>query len=299
MRNLRSAIDSSRSRQQEAVVNRAFIEDWISEGDEIYKNAKDASEKAAFASRKANQAVNAAFRTVGQATLSHRRHHTSYIGVNYNFFRAYQSAEGLNPFQRHLGNGISGLESFGLSFYNRVGFFVSGYGRFTDEKPAEDFRGALTKSRLEQFERDELNGVDFVSHRLDTAKGNGTVFNAGLYISPVNHLYIMGGISMFNGSHWDVYYAEYPQAKVPEDIRPLSANRYVADYNKVNTSNLILGGAVVYPYWQFEAGYNFLQQAVFINGGVNIPLRKTYAYRKTKKISREEFDILIKDYLKN
>ena len=298
---LRAAIDSSRSRQQEAVVNRAFLEDWISEGEATFKSARDAREKAAYASRSANQAVNSAFRTVAQSTLSHRRHHTTYVGLNFNFFRAYQSTPGLNPFKRHLGNGISGIESFGLSVYNRVGFFVSGYGKFSDPLPEERYRGALTQARLAQFERDELNEQNFVAHRLDTAMGNGTVFNAGLYISPINHLYIMGGISTFNGNHWNQYYAEYPEALVAEDLKAarMGTTRYITDYNKVNTSNLILGGAVVYPYWQFEAGYNFLQKSIFINGGINLPLRKTYAYRKTRKISREEYDKLIQDYLKN
>jgi hypothetical protein len=296
---LRAGIDSSRSRQQEAVVNRAFLEDWISEGEGVAKSARDAELKASYASKRANQEVNAAFRSVAQTTLAHRRHHTTYIGLNYNFFRAYQSTAGLNPFRRHLGNGISNIESFGLSFYNRIGFFVSGYGRFTDAVPPEQFQGTLTRARLAQFERDELNDQVFVPHRLDSAMGNGTVFNAGLYISPVNHLYIMGGISTFSGRHWDIYYAEYPQHKIPEDIQAFGTNQYLTDYNEVNTSNLILGGAVVYPYWQFEAGYNFLQKSIFINGGINLPLRKTFAYRKTKKIDREEYDKLIRDYLKN
>ncbi|MEZ4687744.1 MAG: hypothetical protein R3B47_17275 [Bacteroidia bacterium] len=97
MGDLRATIDSSRSRQQEAVVNRAFLEDWISEGEAIYNNARNAKEKAAIASRRANQEVNSAFRTVAQSTLAHRRHNTTYLGLNYNFFRAYQSTSGLNP----------------------------------------------------------------------------------------------------------------------------------------------------------------------------------------------------------
>ncbi|MEZ4687745.1 MAG: hypothetical protein R3B47_17280 [Bacteroidia bacterium] len=48
---------------------------------------------------------------------------------------------------------------------------------------------------------------------------------------------------------------------IAEDLKVarVGTNRFVTDYNTVNTSNLLLGGAVVYPYWQFEAGYNFLQ----------------------------------------
>ncbi|MFK7971937.1 MAG: hypothetical protein AB8F95_16335 [Bacteroidia bacterium] len=300
MSEVRAQIDSSRLKQRDAVVNRALLEGFVEEGEALYTDSRDAKLKAGARSKFANAEVNDAFRQVAQVTLAHRRHHTSYIGINYNFFRSYTSGNSANPFKRQLGNGISGLESFGISFYNRVGFFVSGYGRFTDKMPSDADQGSnLNQIRLAQFEKDVLNNVDFEPHRLDSAKGNGGVINAGLYISPLNHLYIMAGVSHFSGYHWNQYEANYPKELRPADIQPKpNTTTYIADFNSVRATNLILGASVVYPFWQFETGYNFLQKSIFINGGINIPLRKTFAYRKTRSISREEYDRIVRDYLK-
>ena len=119
-------------------------------------------------------------------------------------------------------------------------------------------------------------------------------YNLGVYFSPIRHLYIKAGYTAVRGVTWDYYQGDYPQGSgmlpAPE------SEHYAFNKSNTNTGNFLLGLAYLWPYGQAEVGYNHYFKDVFVNFGINIPLRKTYTLIPTRKISREEYDQLMSEW---
>lgn len=274
--------------KQEAIEASQTSDRYIGLVEQELQDIKEAYANTNRFSVDANENVNEAYSKVAKRSVEQRRHYTPYLGLNYTGFRSSNRNIGQSP----VFNGF-GVDKMGLSLYYRVGAFFSNYGGFKDEIPEisytmddleNEFKAMTGKGGYDQAER--------------IAPGaNLRHYDVGVYLSPVRHIYLKAGYTFARGTTWD-----YVQASELEQTSLATApgSPYFAlNKHTANTGDFLYGVAFVWPYVQAEIGYNGYFDDVFVNFGINVPLRQTYTFKSTRSISRDEYDELMMEWKKN
>lgn len=281
------SMESLRNDKQAAFAENSLVSDYLEDADRELTSTKEAYNTANKVAVDVNHNVNRAYHSVVKRSLTTRRWNAPYLGLNYNFFNSSQLRAGTLPPYNN-----PGFQKFGLSLYYRVGAFFNNMGSIaTDEIP--DHAYSLYEVDNHQSEliakNEPFDTLSFVS-----SGGNFKNYSFGVYLSPVRHVYLMAGLSVVRGTEWDYYSGDYPGL-----VTANGSAYYAIDKNPLYTSDFLFGAAFVWPYVQFEVGYNNLRKDVFLNMGVNIPLRRTYTLIRTHRIDRDEYDQLINEWKKN
>ena len=172
-----------------------------------------------------------------------------YLGVNYLALS--------NPIQGRLG----------LSLYYPLGLFAEGFKTYKDPLPNNKYSMQYAKEIIRNYNQ---RGIDYMPIRYKESKGNFQTANFGVYIQTLDHLYFKIGVSQIKGSVWDLYSGSFVENDLQDTGKPFE---YALDYRQVKTNDILMGLALVYPYFQAEAGYNKLLNTPFITLGVNYPIK--------------------------
>ena len=281
------SMENLRNEKQAAFAENSLVSDYLNDADRELTSTKEAYSTANKVATDVNHNVNRAYHSVVKRSLTTRRWNAPYLGINYNSFNSSQLRTGaLPPYNNKA------FQKFGVSLYYRVGAFFTNMGNIsTDLVPENSYSIYEVENHQSELiaKNEPFDTLSFVS-----SGGNFKNYSFGVYLSPIRHVYFMAGLSVVRGTEWDYYSGNYPGL-----VTANGSSYYAIDKNPLNTSDFLLGVAMVWPYFQFEAGYNKLRNDVFINMGVNVPLRRTYTLIRTHRIDRDEYDLLINEWKKN
>ncbi len=196
------------------------------------------------------------------------------IGVNYQIIHA--PSKDFSSALSEINFDVE-LEKFGISFYAPIGFYFSNYKNSKDGLPSYFYDENILQGAREILTRNNLSFQDTNNPEI---MENMTSFSTGLYLNPffrvkgLQYLHFMVGMTYSKGTVWLDY---------DGDLNPIlnysypTKNNYAIDKEYFNRISMVGGLAIVFPYIQFEAGYDLQTEHIFINGGVNLPIGRLFS----------------------
>jgi hypothetical protein len=155
---------------------------------------------------------------------------------------------------------------FNFSVYHSIGGFVQGINTFGSTIPQKAY--SILEFNQICKELDAMN-IMYSKAKFKREMINYNTFSAGIYLALKGPFYLMAGITHLDKTNWDLYYGNMDNYLSNYNNR----GEYAINLRNETKNDFLFGLAVVYPFVQFQFGYDRVFDKLFVQGGVNIALK--------------------------
>jgi hypothetical protein len=155
---------------------------------------------------------------------------------------------------------------FNFSVYHSIGCFVQGINSTSEILPQK----AYSNLEFNQIckELDAMN-ASYTLATFNYEISHYKTYSAGIYLAVKGPFYLMAGLTHLDQTKWDLYSGNMDNYLT----NYIHKGEYALNLRHEIKNDFLFGLAVVYPFVQFQVGYDRVFRKPFVQAGLNIPIK--------------------------